>query len=72
MYQNAAAITTSDTVKTDPLPRAIVATVGGTIKMTMLGGGVVTITAVAGVVYPVQPVLIWATGTAATGIVAFY
>ena len=72
-----AAIVASDTVELDPIPRAIwVGDIsGGTdIKVTLADdtAGVVLSGCVAGTVIPVQPKLVWSTGTDAASLVALY
>lgn len=70
--QSAVAITPSDSVNLVNPTLAILATVGGAIKVDMFVSGTVTITLLTGVVYYIRAKKIYATGTAATGITAFY
>jgi hypothetical protein len=72
-YQSAVAITPSDSVNLVNPSLAIIATVAGTIKVDMLHTGTaITITLLAGVIYPLRVKKIYSTGTAATGITALY
>ncbi len=68
---NAVTVTPSDSAVI-PYPRSIYVGVTGDVKVTMKGGGVVTFKAVPVGVLPVRPVLVWATGTSATDILALY
>lgn len=67
-----AAVTPSDTAKIEPTPQAIRANVAGDIVAVGSDGVSVTFTVTDGGELPIQPVQILATGTTATGIVAFY
>lgn len=68
---NAVAVTPSDSVAIT-YPRSLYVGVSGDVKVTMKGGGVVTFKAVPVGVLPIRPVLVWATGTTATNILALY
>lgn len=70
--QSAVAVTPSDSVNLANPTLAILATVAGTIKVDMVVSGTITFTALAGVMYYIRAKKIYATGTAATGITAFY
>lgn len=73
VYENAADITTSDTVDQEPLIQAIYVGVGGAIKVTMRGSGTVTLMgAVSGSVIKIRPQLIFAIGTTATNLIALW
>jgi hypothetical protein len=72
-YTGAVSITPSDTISVTPgYVRALVVTVAGNVKVTMLDGTIVTIPMLAGVVYKVVVSLVWLNGTSATGIVGLY
>lgn len=62
----------SDGTNLSVTPRAFIAAVGGTIKITDRSGTAFTLTVLAGVVYPIRPTRIWSTGTSATGIIGLY
>lgn len=66
------AVTPSDTVYLAKPTRAIRATVGGTIKITGADGVATTCAFTGGETRPIRAVLIWATGTTATGIEGMY
>ncbi len=71
--RNAVAVTPSDSVDLGTVPRAISVGADGDVVMTMSGNGQdVTISMVAGMLYPLAPTRIKATGTTATGIVAIW
>lgn len=65
-YDNAAEVTPSDTVDLTYVTRALWCAVTGTVKVTMLGGGDVTIDHGAHVLLPIRVTRVWATGTANT------
>jgi len=67
-YDTWVAVTTSDTVNIVKTPKAIYADVSGTISMIDSAGTTVSFTVLAGVIYPLVPTRIRATGTTATGI----
>lgn len=76
---SAAAVTPSDTVSiVSPGPdpnvatRSIIVSVGGTLSLFMADGTTAAFTAAAGVQYNLAVRRVNATGTAATGIVAFW
>ena len=72
LYRSAVAVTPHDT---NAIPTTLALYVGGAggLKVDMAGGGTVTFAAVpAGSVLPIQAVRVYATGTAATNIVALY
>lgn len=62
-------ITPSDTLDLDWVTRAINVSVTGPVRVTTLGGDVVTITVAAGVAFPGMFTRVWATGTAAGTVV---
>jgi hypothetical protein len=64
------AITPSDTVALTHAIRGFSVAVGGTVKVTRLDGSTDTLTLPAGVC-PARVLLIWATGTTATGFVGY-
>lgn len=66
-----------DAVKSDVadlpfVPKGIVCSVAGTVKMTGANGTAVTVTLLANVVYPYAPQQVWSTGTTATGIIGLH
>ena len=72
VYQNAAAVTTSDTANLSPTAWALFVRTGGTLKVDTLGGqSAVALTVPAGL-FPLMVTRVYATGTAATGIVALW
>lgn len=72
LYNDAAAITTSNTVDLPRLTDAINVGGAGTVAAVLQNNQVVTLTAVAGAVLPLRVKRINATGTTATGLVALY
>lgn len=78
LYQNSypaqgvLAITTSDTLDTTKVVRAIRANTAGTIKITSPDGTTATCNFLAGETRPIVATRIWATGTTATGIEGMY
>lgn len=66
------AITPSDTDKLEPIPAAISVNVAGNIAIEGDDGNSEIITVVAGIQLGIQPHRILATGTTATGIIAYY
>lgn len=58
-------IVPSDTADLDWVTRAINVSTTGPVRVTTLGGDVVTITVAAGVAFPGMFIRVWATGTAA-------
>lgn len=62
-YDNAAEVTPSDTVDLTYVTRALWCGVTGTVKVTMLGGGDVTIDHGAHVLLPIRVTRVWDTGT---------
>lgn len=72
LFQNAAAVTPSDTANLTPVAWALLIGTGGTLKVDTLGGQTgVALTAPAGL-FPLMVTRVYATGTAATGIVALW
>lgn len=72
-YTGAVEITPANTPLTSPLyVRALLVAVAGNVKVTMADGSIATLYCAAGVVYKVIVSQVWATGTAATGIVGLY
>jgi len=69
---HAVALTTSDDNDLTYLARALHISVGGTLKVTMASGSTCEFAYVPAGVMPIQVARVWATGTAATGIVALY
>jgi len=61
-------VTPSDTVNVVKTPKAIYADVAGTISMIDSSGTTISFTVLAGIIYPLIPARIRATGTTATGI----
>lgn len=70
--RNAAAVTPSDESDLAVDSRALIVGVAGDVKVTMMGGDVVTLPLLAGVIYPLQVRQVHATGTTATGITALW
>lgn len=68
----AADVTPNDAADLAKIPAVIVPLVSGNIKVTTSGGSTVTLYGNAGFPLPVFVDRVWATGTAATGIVALY
>ena len=52
--------------------RALNVTTSGNVRLTTVGGGIVTLYVVAGIAFPIRARRIWSTGTTATGIVGMY
>lgn len=69
---NAEAISPSDVEDLAYATRGLIADGGGTIRMLMLGGQIVTFTALAGTIYPFRVTRVFATGTTATGIIGLW
>lgn len=61
----------NDAVDLVDASRALLIAVAGDVKMTLAGGQTLTVTLPAGW-HPIRAVRIWATGTTATGISAWY
>lgn len=71
--RRAVATTTSDTVSSDDPTRAIYIGSGGSLRVEMVSGGVVTFTNVpAGTLLPIQVTRVYTTGTTATGLINLY
>ena len=67
---DADAITPSDATVLTPT-RGIYCGVSGDVKVTMIDGSAVTFVGLAaGIIHPLQVIMIWSTGTDATSIVA--
>lgn len=66
----AVALTTSDSVDLTEISVNLYVGVGGTLKLTMMDGSVVSYAAIAAGRHPLRVKRVWATGTSATGIVA--
>lgn len=62
-------ITPSDAADLEWVTRALNVSVTGPVRVTTLGGDVVTLTVAAGVAFPGMFVKVWATGTAAGTVV---
>jgi hypothetical protein len=72
VFQNAAAVTPSDTNNLSPAAWSLLIGTGGTLKVDTLGGQTgVALTVPAGL-FPLMVTRVYATGTAATGIVALW
>ena len=72
-YDQAAAVTTSDSAAVSPVPRAIYIGGAGNVKVDMASGGTVTFSAVpVGTVLKIRPTKIYATGTTATLMIALW
>lgn len=52
--------------------RALSVAVGGSVRVTTVGGDDVTVVIAAGAPFPIRCRKVWASGTDATGIVALY
>jgi hypothetical protein len=52
--------------------RALNVSGSGTVRVTSVGGEIVSVSVAAGIAFPVRCSRVWATGTTATGIVAMY
>jgi len=67
-YENAAAVTVSDTVADPAGPFAgLIVTATGTLKFTTIGGGTITLsTNAVGTIYNIAVQRVWSTGTSAT------
>ena len=66
-----AAVTPANAAKL-PKSGSLYITTGGTIKITMLDGSVLTLTVDDFTWLPLEVVKVWSTGTDATGIFVFY
>lgn len=72
VYQNAAVVAPSDTANLSPIAWALYIGTGGTLKVDTLGGQIgVALTVPAGL-FPLMVTKVYATGTAATGIIALW
>jgi len=71
-YYHAAAVSTSNTVDLPIRATAFVVGADGTVKVNTFYETGVTLTCIAGFVYPVTVTRIYASGTSATGIVALW
>lgn len=72
-YENAEAVTLSDSADLPNVPRALWVGGPGDIKVTIKGGGTVTlIGAGKGAFLPIRATRVWLTGTTATSIVALW
>ena len=71
-YDNAAAITPSDSTDLGFVTRAIYVGQQGTLKVTMLGGGDVTFNCGQHLVLPIRATRVFATGTSANDLVALW
>lgn len=65
-------VSPSDSIDLPNTSRALNVATTGTVRVTTVGGDIVTITMAAGVPFPVRCRRVWSTGTSATGIVALY
>lgn len=66
-------VTPNDGVDLGTLPRALMVTAGGDVAVVLQDGSSLTLPGLAvGVIYPVRPARILATGTTATGIKGLY
>lgn len=63
-------ITPDDATDLPEVARAINVATSGAVRVTTIGGTTATVYIAAGVAFPVRALRIWASGTAATGIVA--
>ena len=70
VYQDARAVTPSDTVNINTNTHALLVGGAGTLSVVTEGGTTVSITAIAGQLIPIAATRVNATGTTATGIVA--
>lgn len=68
---DAAAVTKSDTTVYEPPIRALMVGTQGDVKVKMVSGNDVTLTAASGLL-PLQVTMVYSTGTTASGIVALY
>jgi hypothetical protein len=64
-------VTPNDGVDLTFATRYLIVSVGGTLKVDMVGNGTQSLTVPAGVI-PLRVTRVWATGTAATGITAIW
>ena len=68
-YEGIVAVTQSDATDDTNGPFAgFIVTVAGTIQFTNIRGGTVTLTVLAGLIYPIATKRVWSTGTTATGV----
>lgn len=66
-------VTPDDGADLPSLPRALMVTGGGDVAMVLKDGSSLTLPSLsAGVIYPVRPMRIMATGTTATGLKGLY
>jgi hypothetical protein len=72
LYNDAAAVTTSDTVNLPRLTDAIKVGAAGTLAAVLQNDRVVTLTVTAGETLPLRVKRVNATGTTATGLTALY
>lgn len=71
--EHAFAVTPHNTNQLTHSTRGIYVGATGNLKVTTVGGEEITFTGVAaGVVHPIAAIIIWSTGTTATGIVGLY
>jgi hypothetical protein len=68
----AAAVTPSDTVDLAAASTAIFIGGGGNLRVTMLGGGIVTFAGLSVGWHPIRVTRVWSTSTTATNIVAVW
>lgn len=68
---NIAPVTPNDGTDLTAVTRALIVSVGGTLKVSLRDGSAVTVTVPAGVL-PIRVARVWATGTTATGITALW
>lgn len=71
-YKNMVAVTPSNTVLLTHQAAELMVAVGGTVTILTANDQTVQFTAVAGYRYPIKTKRVNSTGTAATGIVAFW
>lgn len=72
-FRNAFAITPNDGVDLPAAITGLLATVGGTVTVDMSGNGVnITMSFAAGVIHRLAAKKVYATGTAATGLIGYY
>ena len=72
---HAALVTPNDTTDLTTVSRYVAISAVGTLKVTTMGGDTVTIPSgalAAGQMFPLRVSRVWASGTTATGIVAFW
>lgn len=69
---NAYLTTPNDGMELEFFSRALNVSTSGTVRLTTVGGDVVTVFIVAGTAFPIRARRIWATGTTATDIVVLY